>query len=134
YTEFYACDALNPGNIDALAARAVVGADRGEYAQSIEDANTVLTASPDYVFTSIESSVAFDYHDLRVTLARCYYAQGAYASAQAQVDLLNPGNQLDPGSESYPTMLRTAINALYSEFVNLTGSDGGRPSTSAAGS
>jgi hypothetical protein len=130
YTEFYGAVALDSENLDAIAARCVVGTDRGEYAQSIADAEQVLSANPTYSFPDVET---FNYMDLHVSLARCYYAQGDYAAAQEHVDLVNPHNPLNPGGAGYTTLLLSTINRLYAELVSGSSIGGGRPPTTPAG-
>ncbi len=46
---------------------------------------------------------------MRVLLALTYYELGQYADAQSQIDILDPGNGLDPGDPDYARLLLIEI-------------------------
>ena len=44
--------------------------------------------------------------------AACDHTQGEQAEAQAEVDILNPGNGLDPAGPDYPAKLLKEIEEI----------------------
>ena len=60
-------------------------------------ANQVLAINPNYSFA--HGNVTWK--NLRIVLAESYYYKGDFENAQSQVDLLNPGNGLNPADEDY---------------------------------
>lgn len=93
-----------------------------DYLSAINHALAVVTADSDWIFSHMTS---IDWRDMRLLLAQCYFNRGEewFDEAQAQVDLLDPGNGLDPGVPgswtvggttyyTYGAALMTAIMAL----------------------
>lgn len=80
---------------DVSAGLAVVLKLQGNLHRAITEANSVLADEPSYVFSR---RVSIDWHDLRLLLAQCWYRLGEryFDRVQAQIDLLDPGNGLDP--------------------------------------
>jgi len=80
---------------DASAGLAVVLKLQGDLHRAIAEANSILTDEPAYVFSR---RVSIDWRDLRLLIAQCWYRLGErhFDHVQAQVDLLDPDNGLDP--------------------------------------
>jgi tetratricopeptide (TPR) repeat protein len=78
---------------DALAGRGLVLLALKAYNKTIEDLEKVLRNNPAYVF-SYDSSV--DYRDLRLALAMAYYYKMDYVNCQTHINVLAPGNNLNP--------------------------------------
>ncbi len=108
--------------VDADAGLAVAFRGVPDLPSAISHALTVVTGDPDWEFSHLTS---IDYRDMHLLLAQCYFRQGEewFDEAQAQVDILDPANGLDPadsgswsvGGESYGTYgaaLMTAIMEL----------------------
>jgi tetratricopeptide (TPR) repeat protein len=107
---------------DPDAGLAVVLRDLPNLDGAIASALAVLDASSAWSFSHRPS---IDWHDLRLILAQCYFRKGpdTYDEAQAQVDILDPANGLDPASpptwtvgaityDTYAEALLMAIEAL----------------------
>ncbi len=88
-------------NVDALAGIALAYLADDEYDQAIAKASQLLAISPDYSFE--HGSVTS--RNLHLVLAESYYYTGDLAKAQSEVDILNPGNELDSSSEDYAARL-----------------------------
>lgn len=108
---------------------AIVYRDLPDYSLAISSANTVLSSIPAYVFPHMSS---VDWKDLRLIIAQCSYRKGEayFDDAQAEVDILDPDNGLDPadsdtwvvGSVTYATYaeaLMMAIEALESDIADI---------------
>jgi hypothetical protein len=86
--------ALEPGFPDALAGLAFVSSALHDHDTAITSASALLASEgDDYVFwrdAAVTSSA------VRLVLARSLFHRGDYDLAQAQIDLLDPANGLDP--------------------------------------
>jgi tetratricopeptide (TPR) repeat protein len=71
----------------------------GDYEAAVDYALEALDLEPTYSFRHRQS---VNYLDVRIVLAQSYFHMGEshYPEAQAQVDILEPGNGLDPEDES----------------------------------
>jgi tetratricopeptide (TPR) repeat protein len=78
-------------------------------ALAISSAEAALELDEDYEF---EKQPSFDFQDLQLIIAEAHFALAQYAEAQAQVDILNPGNDLDPEDPDYVTDLALEIERL----------------------
>jgi len=93
---------------DAFAGRAVTALAMESDSVAIASAESTLARSAKYSFGRHPD---FDWRDLRLVMAQGYFGLAQYADAQAQVDILDPDNGLDPavpaswvvGGNSYPT-------------------------------
>ncbi len=90
-----------PQNVDALAGIALAYLAEDEYDQAIAKASQLLAISPDYSFE--HGSVTS--RNLHLVLAESYYYTGDFSKAHSEVDILNPGNELDSSSEDYAASL-----------------------------
>ena len=79
---------------DAYAGRAAAALAATEASLAVASADSALSRSPSYEFGRHEE---YNWRDLRLILAQAHFALGQYAYAQAEVDLLDPDNGLDPG-------------------------------------
>ena len=100
---------------DADAGLAVVYRDTPNYSQAISHAQDVITASPTYVFSHRTS---IDYRDMHLVMAQSYYRLGEsnFVLAQAQVDILDPANGLDP-LDSGTWVVNSIVYATYAEAL-----------------
>jgi tetratricopeptide (TPR) repeat protein len=96
-SSFQAALAKDAQNADALAGIALAYLANDEYDQAITNANQVLAINPSYSFA--HGNVTS--RNLRILLAESYYYKGDFENAQSQVDILNPGNGLNPADEDY---------------------------------
>lgn len=94
---------------DPLAGLAAVYRDIPDFDLAVENALAALALDADYQFAH---NASFDYNDLHLILAQCYYAQAEYTLAQAQVDVLNPLNSLNPTNPTYVNNLLLEIESL----------------------
>jgi hypothetical protein len=94
---------------DPLAGLAAVYRDIPDFELAIGYAQDALDLDPDFQFAHNSS---FDYKDLHLILAQCYYAEAEYASAQTEVDILNPLNTLNPDNPTYVRNLLLEIESL----------------------
>jgi tetratricopeptide (TPR) repeat protein len=110
---------------DAFAGRAAAALEMPDYPLSIASADSALTRDPDYFF---ERQAAYNSGDLRLILAQSYFALAEYGASQDQVDLIDPGNGLDPsdaetwvvGDTTYPTY-ESALAILIERLWSLEG-------------
>ncbi len=104
--------ARDPKSPDAYAARAFVYLAQDEYNLAIGAANkAVAFGGEEYVFSQVPDVCA---RNLHVLMSECYYALGQYEDAQAQIDILDPDNDLDRNSRAYKQDLLLEIETLNS--------------------
>jgi len=84
---------LKANYTDALAGRGFVNLALKIYAGALADLRSVLELAPNYTFPY---NTSINVRDVRVALAEGYYSSQDFASAQIQVNILAPGNGLDP--------------------------------------
>lgn len=94
--------------VDAYAGRAAAAL-AVDPALALSSAEGALGINSGYVF---ERRPSFDYLDLHLIMAEANFALAQYPAAQAQVDILDPDNALDPSDPNYLTDLAFAIEAL----------------------
>jgi tetratricopeptide (TPR) repeat protein len=83
---------------------------QNEYEAAIAAADeALLLGGEDYVFSHIPDVQT---RSLRLLIAECYYAMGQYGDAQAQIDILEPDNELDQNSRTYEEDLLLEIERL----------------------
>jgi len=82
---------------DADAGLAVVYRELPDYPGAVTHAQAVLAADAAYVFSRMTS---VDHNDMTLIMAQAYYRQGEgfFAAAQTQLNILVPGNGLNPAS------------------------------------
>lgn len=90
----------------ALACRDIEPA---RFHDAIEWAARALTIAPHYAF---DHEPDLDWKDIRLILAQSHYALADYEAAKVQVDVLNPGNSLDPTSDTFVEDLLAQIQRL----------------------
>jgi len=105
-----------PGAADAHAGLAAVSHLENDGPAAIAHADSVLLASPRYVFAH-DSTVTWE--DLRVLIAQSAYYEGDFTRALAEVDSLTEGPIPDPDAPTFVTDLMEAIIALASEYGGL---------------
>jgi tetratricopeptide (TPR) repeat protein len=71
----------------------------GEYSPAVQYAQSALNMEPTYSFRHRDT---INYLDIRLVLAQSYFGQGEdyFPQAQAEVDILDPDNGLDPQDET----------------------------------
>ena len=101
-----------PGAPDGHAAKVFVYLAQEQYDDVIAAGNRAISLGGDeYVFSQIP-----DVHtrNIRLAMAEAYYAEGQYADAQTQIDILEPNNRLDQNSQTYERDLILEIESLRS--------------------
>lgn len=107
-------DAESP---DGYAGKAFIHLARGEYESAIEAARQGIDfGGEDYVFIQIPDVQT---RNLRLVMAESHYALGQHSDAQAQVDILNPDNNLDENNRTYEQELLLEIENLGSVVLVL---------------
>lgn len=102
---------------DGHAGKAFVHLARSEYEAAIEAARQAIDfGGEDYVFSQIPDVQT---RNLRLVMAESHYALGQHSDAQAQVDILNPDNNLDEDSRTYKQDLLLEIEDLGSVVLVL---------------
>lgn len=97
---------------DGHASVAFVYLAQNRYQDAIPAAERAISlGGEEYVFEWI---VEVQTRNLRLLLAECYYALGRYADSQLQIDILEPGNELDENSRTYKEDLLLEIERLRS--------------------
>ena len=97
---------------DGHASVAFVYLAQNRYEDAIPAAEKAISlGGEEYVFEWI---IEVRTRNLRLLMAECYYALGEYTDAQAQIDLLEPENELDPNSNEYIKDLLLEIERLRS--------------------
>lgn len=105
-------------NADLIAPLACLSAVRlaqGDYDDAITRANEALSIDGSWVFSHRGS---IDYRDMHLILAEAYFRQGesSFPDAQAQVDILDPVNGLDPNDSQtwsgYPTYSAALLKVI----------------------
>jgi hypothetical protein len=100
--------------VDAYVGLAAVAADIPDYCYlSIHYASQALVMDPDFVF---EHRAAYDWRDLHLILAECYYATAEYDSALAHAQTLDPGFAPDTQGEDYLELLLLKIEELVAVY------------------
>ena len=101
-----------PESPDGYAAKAFVYLAQNECEAAIAAADeALLLGGEEYVFSHIPDVQT---RSLRLLIAECYYAMGQYGDAQAQIDILEPDNELDQNSRTYEEDLLLEIERLKS--------------------
>lgn len=109
--------ARQPTLTDAVAGLSAVLLALGEETGAVDRATAALTQDAAWSFTH---QSAVDHEDLHLILAQAYFAQGGTAleHAQAEVDVLDPSNNLDPESPatwgSAPTYTAALLSLIQS--------------------
>ncbi|MFC1475825.1 tetratricopeptide repeat protein [Candidatus Zixiibacteriota bacterium] len=108
--------------VDALALLSAVFLAQGDGETAIEHALVTLAQDSAWSFAHYSG---IDYQDLHLILAAAYYGQGesSFVLAQAQVDILNPTNGLNPdnpdtwdGHPSYSAALLMMIQMIEEDI------------------
>ena len=96
---------------DPCAGKAVIYRDLEpvDFQAAIDWADSALAIDIEYRFSHDQS---LDWKDLRLILGHSYYGLSEYVEAKAQVDILNPYNTLDPGSETFVGDLLAELQRL----------------------
>ena len=119
---------------DAFAGRSATALAASQDSLAIASAESTLARDPVYEFRRKKE---YDWRDIRLITAQAHYALAQYGGAQAQVDILDPDNGLDPAdSESWVVNGQTYITyeaALAMEIEWLWSMEGGGALASTAG-
>jgi len=118
---------------DAFAGRAATALAASQDSLAIASAESTLARDHVYEFSRHDK---YNWRDLRLIMAQAYFALAQYSDAQAQVDILDPDNGLDPAdSESWVVDGQTHLTyeaALAMEIEWLRSTEGGGVLASAA--
>ena len=98
----------DPQNTDAWAGLAGTYLATNNYGDAVGAAQKALELDPSY--SSVHDDV--DARSLHLLMAECYYNMEQYALAQAQVDILQPNNNLNPQDPDYVENLLKKIEEL----------------------
>jgi tetratricopeptide (TPR) repeat protein len=100
---------------DAYAGLAPVYRDlrQPEFRLAIAAADTVLSEDPDYEF---EYYPQYDYHDLYLIQAQCYYYLGVYDTSAFKVAKMTDSDTLDLYSPEFVKVLAESIESLGREY------------------
>jgi tetratricopeptide (TPR) repeat protein len=103
------------GSADPCAGKAVIYRDLEpvDFQMAVDWADSALAIDSEYTFSHDES---LDWKDLRLILGHSYYCLSEYLEAKAQVDILNPDNTLDPGSDTFVDDLLAELQRLGNEI------------------
>lgn len=82
---------------DAFAGRAAAALEVPDDSLAAASAESTLARDLHYYFVRRPE---YNFYDLRLILAQAYFALSEYSYAQEQVDILDPGNGLDPAEPS----------------------------------
>lgn len=107
------CLDRDPTRVDPLVCLAAVYRDLPDLDAAISSAQQALALEPEFVFQHRSS---YDWRDVRVILAECYYAMADYQSAYLEVRELDPGFELDPADEDFAELLLLQIEELVSTY------------------
>ena len=100
-----------PANLEIITGLAFVENAQKNYASSIIDANAVLQANPNWIFSRDASVSSMDLHLL---LAENYFAQANYTSSLQQVQLLNSAFSADPSTSGGQDAIARELERLRS--------------------
>jgi tetratricopeptide (TPR) repeat protein len=104
-----------PDPVDVVVGKAIIygNLDPTDPEATIALADSALKMDPAYEFTHDRR---LTWHDLRIILARSYFALGQYDEAKAQIDILKPYNELDPDSPRFVADLLAEIEELTRRY------------------
>ncbi len=108
---FNLCIAKDTTHADPYAGRAPVYRDLNppQFQDAINTATTALTKDSDYEFVHYTD---FNWRDLHLIKAQCYYGLKEYTQALAEVVILDTDYMLDPGSPTFVRDLAAKIEDL----------------------
>lgn len=107
------CLERNPVLVDPLIGLAAIYRDLPDFRMAVDYCRQALLADPDFEF---QHQPRFDWKDIMLILAECYFALGQYDLAYAEIQALDPEVDLDPAAESFNSDLLQEIEALVSIY------------------
>jgi tetratricopeptide (TPR) repeat protein len=110
---FYSVVSRDTTLVDSYVGMAAVSLGIPDYELAKVYASYALAQAPDFVF---EHRARYDWRDLHLILAECYYATADYSSALAEVQVLDPTFEPDPLEENYLELLLLKIEALVAVY------------------
>jgi tetratricopeptide (TPR) repeat protein len=99
---------------EAQAGHAFVAELLGDYDEALAASGRVLAAAPRFVFSR---RAGIDFRDLRLLRARARIADGEFLLAKAELDVIDPANNVNPGSETFVDDLLEQIE-LFGERLS----------------
>lgn len=87
--------------------------DPPQFQNAITAATAALARDASFAFAHHQS---FDWQDLHVIMAQCYFELQDYTHALVEVTILDPTNTLDPDSDGFVSDLAGAIEDLQQDF------------------
>lgn len=96
-------------NQEAEAGHAFVSELQGDYEEALAASARVLAADPDF---SLSRKAGIDFRDLRLLRARAFVSLGRFEDALAEVDVIDPANNVNIGSETFVDDLLAQIELL----------------------
>jgi tetratricopeptide (TPR) repeat protein len=102
-------------NQEALAGHAIVSELRADYDEALAASAAVLAAEPRFAFSRQRG---IDYRDLRLVRARSFLTRGRVLDAKTEVDIIDPANNVNPGSETFVGDLLLLIEELGEDLYD----------------
>jgi tetratricopeptide (TPR) repeat protein len=96
-------------NQEAQAGHALVAELQGDYEEALAASARVLAADPNFVLSRMHG---IDFRDLRLLRARVFVTQGRFEDALDEVDVIDPANNVNIGSETFVDDLLAQIELL----------------------
>lgn len=94
---------------EARAGHAFVAELQGNYDEALAASALVLAADPDFTLSRKEG---IDFRDLRLSRARTFVSLGRFEDAMAEVDVIDPANNVNVASETFVDDLLEQIELL----------------------
>jgi tetratricopeptide (TPR) repeat protein len=108
--------ALGLPSQEAEAGHAIDSELDGDFDEALAASGRVLAAQPQFSFSR---RAGIDFRDLRLLRARSYVAKGLFLDAKAEVDIVNPSNNVNPGLPTFVPDLLAEIERLGEEIYDL---------------
>ena len=96
-------------NQEAEAGHALVAELQGNYEEALAASSRVLAADPDFTLSRMDG---IDFRDLRLMRARAFVKIGQFEDALAEVDVIDPANNVNIGTETFVDDLLAQIELL----------------------
>lgn len=108
--------ALGLANQEAEAGHAIDSELEGDFDEALAASGRVLSAQPQFSFSR---RAGIDFRDLRLLRARAFVAKGLFLEAKAEIDIVNPSNNLNPGLPTFNADLLAEIERLGEELYDI---------------
>lgn len=106
---------LGLANQEAQAGHTIVAELQSDYDEALAASAAVLEAEPNFLFSR---QAGVDFRDLRLVRARSFLTRGELLAAKTEVDIIDPSNNVNPGSETFVSDLLLLIEELGEELYD----------------